>query len=248
MGWKSGGSSCAGWLRKTPWSWGPSRRVGPYLRSGSPRRLVHLAARQGPQLVRPYCFSTHPPRCAFLRRSECPSVTWVGHTSMPTAPTLLTIPCVQGAGINLRGPIASIFTFPTIIIFAEGYGIATAKVGLGWAGGRVGGWVGGWEAAPPLVPHACLADFPHACLHRLPPTPAYTLNSPHPQTLPACAHSANCPPPHRTAPRPHPTSASHTAGAHRGHVGRVRAQFRPPLRRAHVLPGETLRAPVLPAE
>eukprot|EP00887_Chlorella_sp_A99_P003864 scaffold11.g3864.t1 len=33
----------------------------------------------------------------------------------------------EGAGLDLRGPIASIFSFPTVVIFAEGYGIATAK-------------------------------------------------------------------------------------------------------------------------
>ena len=34
---------------------------------------------------------------------------------------------MQGAGINLRAPIRSIWAYPTLIIFAEGLGIATAR-------------------------------------------------------------------------------------------------------------------------
>lgn len=34
---------------------------------------------------------------------------------------------VQGSGMDLRGPIISIYTFPTIVIFCEGRGIAAAK-------------------------------------------------------------------------------------------------------------------------
>ena len=37
----------------------------------------------------------------------------------------------QGGGLDLRGPIASIFSYPTIVIFAEGEGIATAKASRG---------------------------------------------------------------------------------------------------------------------
>ena len=34
---------------------------------------------------------------------------------------------LQGAGMNLRGPIVAMYQFPTIVIFCEGQGIATAK-------------------------------------------------------------------------------------------------------------------------
>ena len=35
--------------------------------------------------------------------------------------------CLQGSGLDLRGPIQSLFAYPTLIIFCEGQGIATAK-------------------------------------------------------------------------------------------------------------------------
>ena len=35
--------------------------------------------------------------------------------------------CLQGSGLDLRGPIQSFFAYPTLIIFCEGQGIATAK-------------------------------------------------------------------------------------------------------------------------
>lgn len=34
---------------------------------------------------------------------------------------------LQGAGMDLRGPILAMYQFPTIVIFCEGQGIATAK-------------------------------------------------------------------------------------------------------------------------
>ena len=34
---------------------------------------------------------------------------------------------LQGAGMDLRAPIAAMYQFPTIVIFCEGQGIATAK-------------------------------------------------------------------------------------------------------------------------
>ena len=34
---------------------------------------------------------------------------------------------LQGAGIDLRGPLIGIYSFPTVVIFCEGLGIATAK-------------------------------------------------------------------------------------------------------------------------
>ena len=41
---------------------------------------------------------------------------------MPTASMPL-----QGAGMDLRGPLVAMYQFPTIVIFCEGAGIATAK-------------------------------------------------------------------------------------------------------------------------
>ena len=34
---------------------------------------------------------------------------------------------LQGAGMDLRGPLVAMYQFPTIVIFCEGRGIATAK-------------------------------------------------------------------------------------------------------------------------
>ena len=34
---------------------------------------------------------------------------------------------LQGAGMDLRGPILAMYQFPTLVIFCEGQGIATAK-------------------------------------------------------------------------------------------------------------------------
>ena len=34
---------------------------------------------------------------------------------------------MQGAGLDLRGPIFGIYNYPTIVIFAEGRGIANAR-------------------------------------------------------------------------------------------------------------------------
>ena len=34
---------------------------------------------------------------------------------------------LQGAGMNLRGPLIGMYNFPTIVIFCEGLGIAAAK-------------------------------------------------------------------------------------------------------------------------
>ncbi len=34
---------------------------------------------------------------------------------------------MQGAGMDLRGPILAMYQFPTLVIFCEGQGIATAK-------------------------------------------------------------------------------------------------------------------------
>ena len=34
---------------------------------------------------------------------------------------------LQGAGIDLRGPLIGIYSFTTVVIFCEGLGIATAK-------------------------------------------------------------------------------------------------------------------------
>ena len=39
----------------------------------------------------------------------------------------LTSACVQGGGMPLKGPIRSIYSFPTIVIFCEGLGIAAAR-------------------------------------------------------------------------------------------------------------------------
>jgi len=39
---------------------------------------------------------------------------------------MLVLACLQGAGIDLR-PMQSIYMFPTLVIFAEGKGIAGAK-------------------------------------------------------------------------------------------------------------------------
>lgn len=33
----------------------------------------------------------------------------------------------QGKGMDLRGPIISMYTFPTIVVFCEGMGIAAAR-------------------------------------------------------------------------------------------------------------------------
>lgn len=37
------------------------------------------------------------------------------------------MPLMQGAGINLRGPIRSVWAYPTLVIFCEGIGIANAR-------------------------------------------------------------------------------------------------------------------------
>ncbi len=49
---------------------------------------------------------------------------------MPTPPLPappLPSPGVQGGGIKLRGPVSGIWQYPTLVIFCEGDGIATAK-------------------------------------------------------------------------------------------------------------------------
>lgn len=60
-----------------------------------------------------------------------PHVAGADHTALlifHAEPTLMLQPVnVQGSGMNMRGPIRSIWAYPTLVIFCEGLGIATAR-------------------------------------------------------------------------------------------------------------------------
>ena len=49
------------------------------------------------------------------------------HVTIPACAPQHTDYTLQGGGVDLRGPLIAIYSFPTVVIFCEGLGIATAK-------------------------------------------------------------------------------------------------------------------------
>lgn len=57
----------------------------------------------------------------FVRQDEAPEVFAAAQGDV------FEVGAFQGGGLELRGPIAGVFAFPTVVIFVEGDGIATAR-------------------------------------------------------------------------------------------------------------------------
>lgn len=112
-------------------------------------RAVGGSMEVGPLTVWPACVNGSSVACARCSAAACPPM-----CRRRCQPPRCALSCLQGAGLQLRGPIAAVFRYPTIVMFAEvgGRGVCAVPPCGGAAGravvqcclamGRQGGQLG----------------------------------------------------------------------------------------------------------